>query len=127
MKKTFKKPDGTEEIIEGTPEEIAEYERQVRERLGPSKKPSPSGFGILKGAPAVDWSEFVKLLPVPAIYPYQPIGQTIWMVPCTGCGYCNCMCGSGYLYKMISITCNTTFPSLPLPEYVENSKITANS
>ena len=31
MKKSIPKPDGTVEVVEGTPEEIAEYERRVRQ------------------------------------------------------------------------------------------------
>lgn len=31
MKKTFTKPDGTTETIEGTPEELAAYEKKLRE------------------------------------------------------------------------------------------------
>lgn len=33
MKKTITKPDGTQEVVEGTPEEIADYERALREGL----------------------------------------------------------------------------------------------
>ena len=38
MKKTIKRPDGTEEVVEGTAEEIAEYERKLREGSKSSKK-----------------------------------------------------------------------------------------
>lgn len=29
MKRTFKRADGTEEVLEGTPEEFAEYDRKL--------------------------------------------------------------------------------------------------
>lgn len=38
MKKTITKSDGTTEVVEGTPEEIAEYERKLR---GEVKTESP--------------------------------------------------------------------------------------
>lgn len=46
-------PDGTEEVVEGTPEEIAEYEKQLRE----GKQPPPPQKPVLYGAPAVDGVE----------------------------------------------------------------------
>lgn len=41
MKKLVKRLDGTEELVEGTPEEIAEYERKIKESANESfvKKP----------------------------------------------------------------------------------------
>lgn len=33
MKKTITKPDGTTEVVEGSPEEIAEYEKALREQI----------------------------------------------------------------------------------------------
>jgi len=38
MKKTIKHPDGTEEVIEGTAEELAEYEKNLNESGGKKKK-----------------------------------------------------------------------------------------
>ena len=52
MKKTVTLPDGTTEVLEGTPEEIAQHEKLIRERVGDKpvgrKKPD-----VLKGAPDV--------------------------------------------------------------------------
>lgn len=31
MKKTYTRPDGTTEVVEGSPEELADYERRIRE------------------------------------------------------------------------------------------------
>lgn len=45
MKKTITKNDGTTETVEGTPEEIAEYERKLRG--GVVETPKPKGPGIL--------------------------------------------------------------------------------
>lgn len=51
MKKIIKKTDGTEETIEGTPEEIALYERQLRE-LGQLDEQKPGKPGVLHGSHA---------------------------------------------------------------------------
>lgn len=53
MKKKFRQADGTEVEVEGTAEELAEYERRIREgqqpvSVGRKKKP------VLHGAPEVD-------------------------------------------------------------------------
>jgi len=45
MKRTFKRPDGTEEVFEGTAEELAEYERKLNEHTRPPTKPD-----VLHGA-----------------------------------------------------------------------------
>jgi len=50
MKKTVTLPDGTTEVLEGTPEEIAEHEKLIRERTEtPAKKKKKPG--LLQGAP----------------------------------------------------------------------------
>jgi len=48
VRKVIKRPDGTEEIVEGTADEIAEYERRLKEggKLPPSSKRKP----VLHGA-----------------------------------------------------------------------------
>lgn len=46
MTKKFKRPDGTEEEVTGTAEEIAAYERALRGEVSEGKKPPP----VLKGA-----------------------------------------------------------------------------
>lgn len=45
MKKTIQKPDGTTETVEGTAEEIAEYERKLRGEV--VEAPKPQGPGLL--------------------------------------------------------------------------------
>lgn len=45
MKKTITKPDGTTEVVEGTAEEIAEYERKLRGDV--QEAPKPKGPGLL--------------------------------------------------------------------------------
>lgn len=47
MKKTYKHPDGTEEILDGTPEEIAQLEKLLREKSEKKQRPD-----VLKGVPA---------------------------------------------------------------------------
>lgn len=48
MKKTFTRPDGTQEVLEGTAEELAEYERQLNQqgKVKEHKAPKPA---LLKG------------------------------------------------------------------------------
>ncbi len=49
MKRTFKRPDGTEEVIEGSAEELAEYEKRLREGGKPGgkgKKPVLHGAAV---------------------------------------------------------------------------------
>lgn len=46
MKKTIQKPDGSVETVEGTAEEIAEYERKLRGDV--KEAPKPAGPGLLK-------------------------------------------------------------------------------
>lgn len=56
MRKVVKRPDGTEEVIEGTAEEVAEYERQIKEGSRPSlpkKKPVLRGAEV-DGKPLTD-------------------------------------------------------------------------
>lgn len=68
MKKTFTRPDGTQVVVEGTPEELAQYEQKINEGTPtPPTKKKP----ILKGSAyeeLVQWvkdhfeDEFTKLL-----------------------------------------------------------------
>lgn len=57
MKKTITLPDGTVEVLEGTPEEIAAHEKLIRERTEKKRKPD-----VLKGV-EVTGTEPVKLDP----------------------------------------------------------------
>lgn len=80
MKRTFKRPDGTEETLEGTAEELAEYERKLNESEGKAPKP-----GVLKGKGLEDLLREIQ--PVP----YWPLpGTPIWIVSCSVCRRVNC-------------------------------------
>jgi hypothetical protein len=46
MKKTIQKPDGTTEVVEGTAEEIAEYERKLKGEIQ-VEAPKKQGPGLL--------------------------------------------------------------------------------
>ncbi len=92
MKKTVTLPDGTTEVLEGTPEEIAAHERLIRERSVPitEKKKKPE---VLKGKPPEDalreLIEKMKTEPAPsAPFPYVPnVAPT-----CSSCGGAPCVC-----------------------------------
>jgi hypothetical protein len=92
MKRTFKRPDGTEETLEGTAEELAEYERKLNESERKAPKP-----GVLKGREleavpdqlrrlqeAID--RFSDRMPLYWPRPDNPI----WIVSCSVCGRINC-------------------------------------
>lgn len=64
MKRTFRRPDGTEEVLEGTAEELAEYERKLNE--SERKPPKP---GVLKGRGIADHLQ----------QPYWPLMPGIWI------------------------------------------------
>lgn|SRR5574337_564411 len=108
MKRTFKRPDGTEEQVEGTAEELAEYERRLRGEISEQKRPPPVLRGAeLDGEPVTDqeveWIRTLRRLrTVPSIpeYPTYPIPQPIvtykqWTtnrtwIPCKYCGEPDC-------------------------------------
>ena len=50
MKKTITKPDGSIEVVEGTAEEIADYERKLKGQTQ-LESPKPSGPGLLTEVP----------------------------------------------------------------------------
>lgn len=77
MKKIVKRPDGSEELLEGTAEEIAAYERALREQA--DKKPKKD---VLKGA---GLSELERLLALPAVW----LGQERWQCPICANSSCN--------------------------------------
>jgi hypothetical protein len=109
VKRTFKRPDGTEETLEGTPEELAEYEKKLqRESAQTPKKPE-----TLKGAP-VDYTEIAKILEeaakkIPQREPWYPDdwyrAKPIWIVPCSMC-HCN-PCNCRWHYPLITWTGTT--------------------
>lgn len=96
MKRTFKRPDGTEEVIEGSAEELAEYEKRLREGGKPGgkgKKPLLHGAEV-DGIPLTeDESMLVRLKragflekPAPIYLPYIQESYA-----CVICGQFNCM------------------------------------
>lgn len=103
MKKHLKRPDGSEETVEGTPEEISEYERISSGKakvVEQAKRPE-----VLKGAPIDEEQlrEFMEQLerqlnPVvqPIIYP------PIFLTSCSRCHRypCDCMWQWPYGYTV---------------------------
>lgn len=68
MKKTIQKPDGTTEVVEGTPEEIAEYERKLRGDVQEAPKQKGPGLlteEVLKLLQGVQRFESPSFLPIP--------------------------------------------------------------
>ena len=116
MKKTVTLPDGTVEVLEGTPEEIASHEKLIREGRPVPKKSKPD---VLKGAPMEpdDLEKLIELIkglpkvePVvsPPIHPWWPndywLGKPIWIVSCSMCQSYPCVCRYHEMYR---ITCGT--------------------
>jgi hypothetical protein len=98
VKKTIKRPDGTEEVVEGTAEEIAEYERKLREGTKPSKKKPVLHGAEVDGIPLTEAESMLVRMkrmgllekPDPLFIPYiQPYIQPL--LGCQICGQLNCM------------------------------------
>lgn len=97
MKKTVTRPDGTQEVVEGTAEEIAEYEKKLREApKGKGKKPILHGAEV-DGVPLSDDEVNVVRLKRAGLLPqkeyvfypqWQPV-QT-WLKWCSVCGVFGC-------------------------------------
>lgn len=138
MKKLIKHPDGTEEVIEGTAEEIAAYERKLREG-GKSKGKKPVLHGAeVDGKPLTDEEialvrlSRAGLLPKerkePAFQPFTPITPTPWPVMpdpywlrdvrCSFCGKLNChelhIWCEAPVTKTVTITSDNTGPNSSL-------------
>lgn len=125
MKRTFKRPDGTEEVLEGTAEELAEYERKLNE--SEKKQPKP---GVLRGKSQQEealreLAEAAKRIagaaerntPVPWL-PYRT--HPIWIVSCSVCGRVNCD-GNHWaqpLYPYITLTTSVTDNKIVMNERV---------
>ena len=88
MKQTFTRPDGTEVTVEGTPEELAKYERQINE--GSPNPPSTKKKPVLKGSESsyeelAQWvkdhfeGEFQKLLKEIQALRQEQIFRTIFI------------------------------------------------
>lgn len=84
MKRTYKRPDGTEETLEGTAEELAVYENELARRgLVPIPEATTPKPGILHGGSVdgiaitekeADWVRLSRnlALPNPVKMPWQP-------------------------------------------------------
>lgn len=96
MRKIVKRPDGSEEVIEGTPEEIREYERVIESsgKALPQKKPN-----LIKGNWIPDPPFVVKITEWEKQrekhWRYQP-PSLLWMVSCPQCHRVSCMCQHGW-------------------------------
>lgn len=135
MRQKFRRPDGTEVEIEGTPEELAEYERQIKEGSKPvsigKKKPVLRGAEV-DGKPLTD-DEIVLvrmhraglpsvvrstvLLPekevvrepvyIPQFVPYrlEPDKTPCWVCGQTDCHQMHIWCG-----ETVTVTSDSTVP-----------------
>lgn len=83
MKRTFKRPDGTEETLEGTAEELAEYERKLK-REQQEQRPD-----ILKGAPAQP-----IYIPYHVYYPVYQRPERCWVCGAENCHQTHIWCGT---------------------------------
>jgi hypothetical protein len=106
VKKTIKRPDGTEEVVEGTAEEIAEYERKLREGSKPSKKKPVLHGAEVDGVPLSASEEMLirmsrmgflkkeepEKVPVfiPQYMPYRLLETGVGTPACSFCGQYNC-------------------------------------
>lgn len=68
MKKTITKQDGSVEVVEGTAEEIAEYERKLKGQTV-QEAPKPSGPGLLTDELQRFMEQIQKLPYTPPVYP----------------------------------------------------------
>jgi len=93
VKRTFKRADGTEEVLEGTADELAEYERRLREE----RPPAPKKPGVLKGKGLEDLLREIQSVPERVVDrlprpwtqpPHYP--NPIWVVSCPVCGQVGC-------------------------------------
>lgn len=93
MKKHLKRPDGSEETVEGTPEEISEYERissGKAKAVEQAKRPE-----VLKGSPIDEdqLREFMEKLDRLSNPVVQPINYApIFIASCSRCRQYPCGC-----------------------------------
>ncbi len=135
MKRTYKRPDGTEETLEGTAEELALYEQeQIKKGVASIPETTTPKPGILHGKPEVDgvpltdnevgFIRTLRLIKPLDSAPLQPIIQPytwpdtvpqwpyesgpIWQVGCSICGMINCAGhNSGFYYKFGDVMTKT--------------------
>jgi hypothetical protein len=117
MKRTFRRPDGAEETLEGTPEELAEHERRLREQSQPVKAPPDQTRDVLLGKTMEEWKQWLDELkklnpsfpPLPQPEPLIHPGP-IWIVSCSLCQSYPCRCKSlGWPHGTITVTGTTAF------------------
>jgi len=115
MKKTVTLPDGTIEVLEGTPEEIAEHENLIRVPQKPKEKSGPE---VLKGSGEKSMEQLLKdwiekqLVYVPQGWEYTPHPAELQRLPetkyyllkCPACFTSPCTC---LLYKFYTTSDHT--------------------
>jgi hypothetical protein len=124
MKKTVTLPDGTVEVLEGTPEEIAAHEKLTREKVVKEQRKKPD---VLKG----DEDDLAKKLqeifdkmpqlpqyPQYPVQPWWPTERPIWIASCSRCSSYPCICQHWDLSptifcKTVTVTGNNTPGILP--------------
>lgn len=100
MKKTITLPDGTVEVLEGTPEEIAAHEKLIRERTEKQKR-DPK---VIKGKSLEEMiQELMKKIDEkrPDFLPWWPTERPIWIASCSQCHCHPCQCLPYELYPKI--------------------------
>ncbi len=142
MRKVIQHPDGRQETVEGTPEEIAEYERQLREGGKPrstKKKPVIHGaevdgkelsseevmlvrlhrMGVLpKKEPEQVFIPWMSPVQVP-LAPYTP--QPCWFCGQLDCRQTHIWCGTVTSDKISLNTDNTAAVQPLLQQTVDNA------
>ncbi len=105
MKRTLKLIDGSEEILEGTPDELADHQRKLEEKLPAVIKPAiVEKEKVLLGKGLLD---FIKQ------YQYEKLplqtSHPTWMISCPFCRLANC--NQHHLhdgtYPFFTVTCDT--------------------
>lgn len=119
MKKTVTLPDGTVEVLEGTPEEIAAHEKLIREKASrnPKKPDVLKGSEPTESEQAAKWQELIDALKK-LEQPYQPYwpNQLIWVAPCSRCHTSPCVCQHIYYKTTTSDNVEVQRPrEMPVP------------
>ena len=128
MKKTNRRPDGTEEVLEGDPEELRKYEdlqKPVTEEQAPITE-APKKPGILHGAEVdgqpltdaeIELIRFTRKLKPIDLKPCKPIDQQdrlprypnpIWITYCSTCGRTTCQGECWGLFRPYPLITYTT-------------------
>lgn len=117
MKKTITKPDGTQEVVEGTAEEIAAYERHVRQEPVKEEVKKPGLLtDELQRLGGIDWQKVFEKMPPQVQWPRHStfceitVAQNGWLSTIPP----RCTCGAvadpwADPYPWYKITCSSTF------------------